>query len=165
MFAHCRNITTESGLQLTLGILSNLKVFNGALPNVSPSSVAHLTNCDRPKTLGLESLELWRLGYDLIMLYKIVHYLMDLDWDSLNTSSSSTVTRNSLLKIFKPTSLSSACKFLCVRSNNAWNFLSDEIWAAQSISYFKRNLTSHNLSKFIKSCWCRYYCSHLFVKS
>ena len=114
-------------------------------------SVTHLAYCDRLKTLGLESLELRRLRYDLIMLYKIVHNLADLDRDSLITMSSSAVTRNSYLKIYKPTSFSPArCKFLCIRSINAWNFLSEEVRAAQSISCFKRKLISYDLSKFIK---------------
>ena len=63
-------------------------------------SVTHLAYCDRLETLGLESLELRRLRYDLIMLYKIVHNLVDLDRDSLITMSSSAVTRNSSLIIF-----------------------------------------------------------------
>ena len=81
------------------------------------------------------------------------HNLVDFDRGSLNTLSSSTVTGNSHLKIFKPTSLCPArCYFILIRSINARNFLSDEIRAAQPISRFKRNLISHDLSKFINCC-------------
>ena len=75
--------------------------------------------------LGLKSFELrW-----LIMLYKIVHNLRHLDRDSL---SSSMATRNSHFKMFKPTSPSWAwCAFLCIRSENAWNFSSEVTIAAQ----------------------------------
>ena len=109
--------------------------------------VTYLAYCDRLKTLGLESLELRRLRYDLIMLHKIVHNLADLDRDSL---SSSAVTRNSYLKICKPTCLFPArYKFLRIRSIIACNFLSEER-AGQSIPCFKRKLISHDLSKFIE---------------
>jgi len=116
-------------------------------------AVAHMSYCDRLKALGLESLEFRRLRYDLVMMYKIVHNLVDLERDALITILPSSVTRNSLLKISKPTSLSSArCKFLCVRSINVWNFLSEETRAAPSISRFKNSLHSYDLSKFIKCC-------------
>jgi len=50
-------------------------------------SVSHLSYADRLKTLGLDSLEYRRLKYDLIMMFKIVHNLVDLDWDALVTFS------------------------------------------------------------------------------
>ena len=116
-------------------------------------AVAHLSYRDRLEMLGLESLEFRRLRYDLVMMYKIVHNLVDLERDALITITSSSVTRNSLFKISKPTSLSSArCKFLCVKSINVWNFLSEETRAAPSISRFKNSLYSYDLSKFVKCC-------------
>ena len=85
-------------------------------------------------------------------MYKIVHNLVDLERDALVTMTSSSVTRNSLFKISKPTSVSSArCKFLCVRSNNVWNFLSEETRAAPSISRFKNSLYLYDLSKFLSA--------------
>jgi hypothetical protein len=59
-------------------------------------AVTHLTYCDRRKALGLESLELRRLRYDLVMMYKIVHNFVDLERDALINIPSSSVTRNSL---------------------------------------------------------------------
>ena len=114
-------------------------------------AVAHLSYCDRLETLGLKTLEYKRLRYDLVIMYKIVHNLVDLERDSLITINSASITRNSLFKISKPTSLSSArCKFVCVRSINVWNFLSEETRAASSISRFKYSLLSYDLSKFVK---------------
>jgi hypothetical protein len=112
-------------------------------------SVSSLSYNDRLKALGLDSLEYRRLRYDLVMMYKIVHKLVDLDRDALITLSSN-VTRNSHLKIYKPTSVSSTrSKFICVRSINAWNSLPEEIRASPSISSFKNNLLSHNFSSFL----------------
>jgi len=50
-------------------------------------AVAHLSYCDRLKALSLESLEFRRLRYDLVMMYKIVHNLVNLERDALPISS------------------------------------------------------------------------------
>ena len=62
------------------------------------SAVAHMCYCDRLEVLGLKSLEFGRLRYDLIMMYKIVHDLVDLKRDALIIILLSSVTRKSLLK-------------------------------------------------------------------
>ena len=48
-------------------------------------SVSTLCYNDRLKTLGLDSLEYHRLRYDLVMMYKIVHNLVDLDDVTMNS--------------------------------------------------------------------------------
>ena len=112
-------------------------------------SVSSLSYCDRLKALCLDSLEYRRVRYDLVMMYRIMHDLVDLDRDSLITLSSN-VTRNSHLKIYKPTSTSAArSKFMCVRSINAWNSLPEEIRTSSSIFSFKRRLLSHGLESFL----------------
>lgn len=112
-------------------------------------SVSTLCYNDRLKTLGLDSLEYRRLRYDLVMMYKIVHNLVDLDRDALITLSTNS-TRNSHFKIHKPTSISSArSKFFCVRSINAWNSLSEDIRASPSVSSFKNRISSFNFSSFL----------------
>jgi len=92
------------------------------------------------------------------MMYKIVHNLVDLEQNALITILPFSITRTSLLKISKPTSLSSArCKFLCVRSINVWNFLLEETRAAPSISRFKNSLYSYdclNLSIAVDALVC-----------
>jgi len=101
-------------------------------------SVSRLCYIDRLKALGLDTLEYRRLRYDLVMLYKIVHELVDLDHNALITFSSN-ATRNSYLKIHKPTSMSAVrSNFVCVRGINAWNSLSEEIRASPSVSSFKK---------------------------
>jgi len=44
--------------------------------------VSHLSYCDRLNALGLESLEFRRLRYDLVVMHKIVHNLVDLERDA-----------------------------------------------------------------------------------
>ena len=111
-------------------------------------AMAHMSYCDRLKMLGLDqALESRRLRYDLVMIYKIDHNPVDLECDTLIAINSASITRNSLFQISEPESLSSAhCKFLCVRSINVWNFLSEETRAAPSISRFKKSFYSHDLS-------------------
>ena len=45
--------------------------------------------------LGLDSLEYRRLTNDLVMMYKIVHNLVDVDRSALITVNSSSIVRNS----------------------------------------------------------------------
>jgi len=78
-------------------------------------AVAHLTYCCKLKALCLEPLEFIRLRYDLVMMYKIVHNLVDLERGALITIPPSSLTGNVLLKISKRTILSSARFKLCVR--------------------------------------------------
>jgi len=94
----------------------------------------------------LDSLEYRRLICDLVIMYKIVHNLIDVDRNSLITINSTSVTRNSFLKLYKPLCVSSVrSHFLCVRCINVWNYLSEEIKASASISAFKNSLVSYNL--------------------
>ena len=97
----------------------------------------------------------------LVMMYKIVHNLVDLDRDALITLSTNS-TRNSHFKIHKPTSISSArSKFFCVRSINVWNCLSEDIRASPSVSSFKNRISSFNFSSFLVVFKNWYYCNML----
>ena len=109
--------------------------------------MSHLSYSDRLRVLGIESLEYRRLKFDLIMFYKIVHNLIDVDRDAFITLRvNDTVTRNSYLKIFKPSCMSRVrCNFLCIRCVNVWNSLSETVRAAPSIASFKHRLLNCNL--------------------
>jgi len=96
---------------------------------------------ERHELLGLESLDYRRCIAGLTMMYKIVHNLVDVDRNALITFSSTSVTRNSLLKFYKQTSLSSVCaQFLCMRCINAWNYLSEEARSSTSVSALKKSV-------------------------
>ena len=113
-------------------------------------SVSHLSYRDRLEFLGLDSLEYRRLITDLVMMYKIVHNLVDVDCNALISVNSTSVARNSFLKLYKPFSISSVrSHFLCVRCINVWNYLAEETRASTSISAFKNSLVSYDLSAFL----------------
>ena len=59
-------------------------------------SVSQLSYRDRLAILGLDSLEYRRLITDLVMMYKIVHHLVDVDHDALVIVNSSSVARNTI---------------------------------------------------------------------
>jgi len=75
--------------------------------------VSHLSYSERLEFLGLESLEYRRIIANLNMMYLIVHNLVDV---ALITFNSTYVAKNSLLKFYKQTSVSSVrAQFMCVR--------------------------------------------------
>jgi len=80
----------------------------------------------------------------------MVHNLVDVDRNALTTFNSTSVPRNSLLKLYKQTSLSSVCaQFMCVRCINTWNYLSEEARSLTSVSTLKKSLFTYNLKRFI----------------
>ncbi len=112
--------------------------------------VSHLSYKDRLAALCLETLEYRRLVFDLVMMYKIAHHLIDIDCDSFITVNN-TLTRNSYLKLFKPRCRSSIrANFLPVKCINVWNVLPEAVRASSSIHVFKRNLSSINLTLYLK---------------
>jgi len=93
-------------------ILLKSKVFSVASQNVFHLYL--LSYSERLEFLGLESLEYRRL------IAKIVHNLVDVYRNALITFNSTSVAINSLLKLYKQTSLSSVrAQFLCMRCINA----------------------------------------------
>ena len=86
------------------------------------------------------------------MFYKIVHNLVDVDRDSLTTfRPAATSTRNSYLKFFKPTCMSSVrTNFLLLRCINVWNHLNESVRSASSILGFKNAVSSYDLSSFLR---------------
>ena len=106
---------------------------------------------DRLAYLGLETLEYRRLEFDLSMFYKIVHNLVDVDRDSLITiRPTSSSTRNSVLKIFKPCMSTVRSNFLSIRCVNVWNYLNESVRSSPSVVSFKNAISAYNLSSFLK---------------
>jgi len=103
--------------------------------------VSHLSYGERLEFLGLESLEYRRLIADLTMMYEIVHYLVDVDRNALITFNSTYVARNSLLKLYKQSSLSSVrAQVLRMRCINGWNYLPEQARSSTSVSAFKKSV-------------------------
>jgi len=112
--------------------------------------VSHLSYKGRLEFLSFDSLDYRRLICDLVIMYKIVHNLIDVNRNSLITINSASFARNSFLKLYKPLCVSSVrSHFLCVRCINVWNYLSEETRVSASISAFKNSLVSYNLLSFL----------------
>ena len=108
------------------------------------SGFKHLSYADRLHKLGAETLELRRLRADLILVYKIVHQLITVDFNSLfNFSSHSWNTRGHNFRLLKPhTSCNARAHSFACRVVDVWNSLPDCIVNATSLYIFKRLICS-----------------------
>jgi len=80
-------------------------------------------------------------------MYKIVHNMVDVDRNALMTFISTSVAINSLLKLYKQTSLLSVrAKFFCMRCIDVWNYLSEETRSSISVSALKKSVFAYNLT-------------------
>ena len=110
---------------------------------------------DRLRILNLESLQLRRLRYDLVAVYKVLNNLVDIESSQLFEPHTSTYNfrhehdmtlknpptakRNTLMKSFKH------------RVINAWNSLSKDTAEAESLATFKKQLQNESLDSFLLS--------------
>lgn len=107
---------------------------------------------DRLKILKLETLELRRLQFDLILLYKIVHKLIDVSFKSffkpLNLSYNLRHHKFALSRqpVVKNIILNQSYKYRVISS---WNNLPSFVVESKSLSTFKRNIKTVNLDKYM----------------
>ena len=93
---------------------------------------------ERLLLLGLESLEVRRLRFDLIMYFKIVHNLVDLDRLSFFNFSGNSRTRGHSLKLVKPFNKNVQFDhFFCNRVVDCLNSLPNEFVSCTVLSKFK----------------------------
>jgi hypothetical protein len=111
----------------------------------------YLSYSDRISKLSTETLELRRLKFDLIMYYKIIHGLIDIDNSKFFNRSAYTTTRGNSYKLSKPIISSNfdANQF-CNRNIDVWNSLPDNIVNAISVSNFKRLIDHFNFLPFLR---------------
>jgi len=84
---------------------------------------------------------------DLIMCYKMLHGLVDIDVSSFFALSDVLHTRGNCKKLSKPHSVSARDgNMFSKRIVNIWNSLPDNVVSATSISSFKRRLACVHLS-------------------
>ena len=108
---------------------------------------------NRHANLGLHSLEYRRVYYDLVMCFKIVKNLVDLDASAffrINLSPYS--TRGNSIKL-SPLSLphhNFYSNFFSIRVIHIWNSLPDSVATASSEKIFRSNLSNLDLSPFCK---------------
>jgi len=104
----------------------------------------------RLNQLKLPSLELQCLHIDLIMCYKIVFGLVDVNFDDFFQHSTAVTTRGYPFKLFKEHSHVNTRKFFfSQRVINVWNSLSTETVDFSSLRSFKRTIKLSNFS-FLK---------------
>ena len=115
---------------------------------IMPTDISY---SDRLSQLKLESLELRRLKTDLIMLYKIIKGLVDLDFKqflvlNLNTFN----TRGHAFRI-APECATVNCRrhFFTQRVTNIWNSLPADIVNFENLNAFKVSLVNVDFSNFV----------------
>ena len=95
------------------------------------------------------SLESRRIRADLIMCYKMLHGLVDIDCSMFFKLADSSVTRGHQFKLCKPLCPSAfIASTFWYRVVNTWNALPANIVSATSLTMFKARLNGLDLSKF-----------------
>ena len=116
------------------------------------TSLKNFSYLERLGFLGLEPLELRRLRCDLIQYYKIFDNLISLnpvDYFTVHQPSlSSRVSSSILIKPLKRPNYVLSSFFY--RSIDCWNSLSILLKQSKSLSVFKHNLKSVDLTHFLK---------------
>jgi len=101
-----------------------------------------LSYCDRLTKLELNALELRRFHNDLVMCYKIVFGLIDVNFTDFFTFSPSdyTVTRGHQFKLYKTRAEGGRNTFFTNRVINVWNAISPDTVDFTSLCTFKHTI-------------------------
>ena len=109
---------------------------------------------ERLKILNLESLELRRLNYDIITVYKIFNNLIDISFNTFFDPIKTTYNlRHHTLSLTKPkaaktNALQYSFKYRIV---DAWNSLPNSLVVSQSLTLFKNGLKQQTLEQFLSA--------------
>ena len=107
---------------------------------------------ERLRTLGMETLEERRIRLDLILMYKIVRGLVDLDFQKLFSFNLNN-TRGHRYKVNIPIGRLNCKKFSFVnRVARIWNALSDNVVGSNTLEKFKLALKDVDVRRFCKGC-------------
>jgi len=108
----------------------------------------YLSYDERLTLLGLERLELRRIRFDLIMVYKIIHGYVDLIAHEFFTFSTAVNTRGHSYKLAVPNSrINARQNFFSVRIINIWNRLPSDTVNARNLDNFVFCLKHVNLTR------------------
>ena len=112
------------------------------------SELKDLTYTERMEILMLPSLKCRRIRGDMILVYKIMNGLVDIDWTHFFTLTRSEITRGSKHKLFIEYSRTNTRKYtFSNRTVTLWNALSDNTKAAPSLNIFKNKLDNDAIFK------------------
>ena len=100
--------------------------------------------------LSLDTLELRRLHFDLIVCYKIVFNIAKLEFTDIFPFVPVTATRGHPSRLFVPFAKNSTGKnFFAHRVVKPWNYLSAHIVDFSTLNRFKKSLHKVDFSSFI----------------
>ena len=119
--------------------------FTKRLPGLSNFSYS-----ERLRLLKIDSLECRRIRADLIFVYKLLHNLIDINYTNFFELKTSR-TRGHRLSLVKPNFKKDVFKHsFAVRVVDWWNSLPENIANAPSLPIFRRLISTHDMTKFIK---------------
>jgi len=115
------------------------------------SGLKLLSYSERLATCNLPSLELRRLMFDLVLCFKIVHKLIDLEFnDFFEFECNKYNTRGHMYKLRIPKIMNSTRKnFFSIRVLPVWNYLPSDLVSAPTVNSFKSQLKLIDFSKFL----------------
>ena len=118
--------------------------FTKSLPGMTGISYT-----DRLKIVGMKSLEERRIFSDLILFYKVVNNLVDLDFGQFLSFTNSAITRGHKFKVNVQYCRTNVRKFFWSnRTAKIWNSLPERVVDITPLSAFKNALLSVDLVKY-----------------
>ena len=105
---------------------------------------------ERIKELRCVTLERRRLLFDLIMCFKIIHHLVDINFSDFFQIPVVNITRGHAFKLFVcHTRVKARANFFASYIVNVWNSLPCETVNAKSVTEFKARITRFKFSNFL----------------
>ena len=121
---------------------------------------------DRMKVFGLESLEYRRVKFDLVLVYKILNHLIDVDPDQFFLPSSFYSNHhlrrhNRCLTSITNPKTTTRNNFFSLRTLKLWNSLPQTVIQSESLQVFKFRLNELNLCDYHQFLfWMSWYYKH-----
>ena len=109
---------------------------------------------DRLKIMHLDTLEIRRVRFDLILMYKIYHNIIDIDFNShfkLNIANKNYSLRGHNFKLQRNKYSTARNRYFCERVIPTWNKLPVDVVEALNVEEFKTKLTKFDLNKIYTS--------------
>ena len=114
------------------------------------SGMKDLSYPQRLNKLNLETLEERRLKSDLITMFKILHHIIDIDFNDLFSLSNLTNTRGHRYKLSKPFHHNNARLFsFSCRRLDCWNSLPDSVLKSDYLESFITSLQKIDFSNYL----------------
>ena len=114
--------------------------------------LSSLSYVERLSVLGAETLELRRLKFDLLMMFKIIHNFVSIDFGEFFALNNYNHTRGHCFKLVKPLCNNNSRQFsFACRRIDVWNSLPAHVVSNTSVYSFKLGLKCQNFKLFLKN--------------